>query len=160
MKEKIIPQHNASISLNMLVDNLFFDTVGIIFYKNKCSSNCCLFNYNQVLYCYVYDNKDLLVLFKNKFEVFQCFPLQKLENSVIDNDNNLFKLLVLGKNGIPYFGVLNGKQFIIIKTKNLMENDKVIVINRPRKYIFLYNSKCEPCCIADISNSEFEIVIY
>jgi hypothetical protein len=36
------------------------------------------------------------------------------------------------------------------KTKNTMENEKVIAINGRRNYIFLYNSKGNLCCIADI----------
>jgi hypothetical protein len=95
-----------------------------------------------VLYCYFYGNIDLLISFKNKGEVLQCFQLQKLENTAINNDKNLFKLFVLGKNGIAYFCLLNGKLLFILKTKNTM------------------NSKGEPCCIADISNNKFEIVIY
>jgi hypothetical protein len=40
------------------------------------------------------------------------------------------------------------------------ENEKIIATNGPRNFIFLYNSKGEPRCIADISNNELDIVIY
>jgi hypothetical protein len=68
----------------------------------------------------------LLISFKNKLEVFQCFQLQKLENTTINNGKDIFKLLVLGKNGIAYFSVLNGKQLIILKTKNTKKNKKLL----------------------------------
>jgi hypothetical protein len=112
------------------------------------------------LYCYVYGNIDLVISFKNKLEVLQLFQFQKVENTAIHNDKDIFKLFVLGKNSIVYFCVLNGRQLFILKTKNMMENQKVVAINRPRNHIFLSYSKGEPCWIADISNKEFEIVIF
>jgi hypothetical protein len=119
-----------------------------------------LFNYNGVPDCYVYDNIDLLTSFKNKLEVLQCFHLQKLENTKIINGGDIFQLFVLGKNGTIYFCVLNGKKLLTFKPKTVAENEKIIATNRPRNFIFLYNSKGEPCCIADISNNELDIVIY
>jgi hypothetical protein len=119
-----------------------------------------LFNYNGVSYYYVSDNIDLLTSFKNKPEVFQCSQLQKLENTKIINGGDIFQLFVLGKNGVIYFCVLNGKQFVIYKPKTVTENEKIIATNGLRNFIFLFNSKGEPCCIADISNNIFDIVIY
>jgi hypothetical protein len=64
----IFPQHNANLSLNILVDNLFVNIFGTIFYKNKYSTNRYLFDCNWVLYWYV-----------NNFEVLQYFQLKKHE---------------------------------------------------------------------------------
>jgi hypothetical protein len=119
-----------------------------------------LFNYNGVPYCYVYGNIDLLTSFKNKPEVFQCFQLQKLENTKIINGGNMFPLFVLEKYVVVYFCELNGKQLLTYKPKTVTENEKIITTNGQRNFIFLYNSKGEPCCILDISNNEFDIVIY
>jgi hypothetical protein len=86
MNENIFLQHNAIILLTIPVDILFVNSVGTTFYKNKYSTNGSLVNYNGVLYISVYDNKDLLVSFKNKLEVLQYFQLQKLENTAIHNN--------------------------------------------------------------------------
>jgi hypothetical protein len=64
MNEKIIPLFNTNISLNLPVDYLFINVINVIgtnFYRNEYFANRCLFNYNGVLYCYVYGNIDLLI---------------------------------------------------------------------------------------------------
>jgi hypothetical protein len=160
MNKNIIPLFNANISLNIQEDNLFVNTVGTTFYKDKYSTNRCLFDYNGVFYYYIYDYKDLLISSKNKEQVFQGFQLQKLENTKINDSEDINKLFELGKNCILYFSILNRKPFFIVRTKNSIENEKIIAINGPINYIFLYNSKGEFCCIADISNNELKIVIY
>jgi hypothetical protein len=121
-----------------------------------------LFNYNGVLYCYVYENIDLLTSFENKLELLQCFQLQKLENTKINTGGDIYNLFVLGKNGAIYFCVLNGKQLVIFifRPKIATENEKIVEINGPRNFIFLYNSKGKPYYIADISDNELDIVIY
>jgi hypothetical protein len=129
--------------------------------RDEYLSNRCLFNYNGVLYCYVYDNEDLLTSFKIKEDVLQCFNLQKLQNTEINNKEYTFKLFTLRKDSVVYLCILDDKQLLIIKSKqNTIQNEKVTKINGPRNYIILYNLKGEPCCIADISDNELEIVIY
>jgi hypothetical protein len=108
----------------------------------------------------VYDNIDLLTSFKNKPEVLQCFQLEKLKNTKINTDEDLFQLFVLGKNGIIYFYILNTKRLITHKPSIATENEKIVAINGLCNFIFLYNSKGEPCCIADISNNILDIIIY
>jgi hypothetical protein len=71
--------------------------------------------------CYVYDNIDLLTSFKNKLEVLQCFQLQKVENTKINNDGDIYNLFVLGNNGAIYFCVLNGRQLVTYKPKIVTE---------------------------------------
>jgi hypothetical protein len=142
------------------INHPFVDLIGTNFNRNDYSTNRCLFNYNGVLYCYVSDNIDLLTSFKNNLKVLQCFQLQKLENTKINNGGDIFTLFVLGKNGTIYFCVLNGKRLITHKPKTVTENEKIFATNGPRNFIFLFNSKGESCCIANISNNELDIVIY
>jgi hypothetical protein len=104
------------VNLNVPINNRFVNDLGN-FSRNEYPTDRCLFNYNGVAYCYVFDNIDLLTSFKNKPEVLQCFQLQKLENTKIINGEDLFTLFVLGKNGIIYFCELNGKQLVIFKPK-------------------------------------------
>jgi hypothetical protein len=75
MNENIFPQHNIKITLNIPVDNAFVNSVGTTFYEDKYCTDCCLNNYKRVLYYFVYDNKDLLVSFRNKLEHLQYFQL-------------------------------------------------------------------------------------
>jgi hypothetical protein len=73
------------------------------------------------LYCSVYDNIDLLTSFKNNLEDLQCFNLQKLQNTEINNkEKDTFKLFVLGNNGGIYLCVLEGEKFLSFKTKHTM----------------------------------------
>jgi hypothetical protein len=67
---------------------------------------------------------------------------------------------MLWKNGVIYFWILNGKKSVIYKLKIAIENEKIIANNGLRNFIFLYNSKGEPCCITDISDNELDIEIY
>jgi hypothetical protein len=160
LNKKTLPQFTTTVSLNVPIDHPFVNILRTDFYHNDYSTNRCLFDYNGVLYCYIYNNKDLLTSFKYKLEVFQCFNLQKFQSV---ETSSKFLLFVLGKNGAIYFCVLQleGKQFIIIKSQqDSMQNKKVITINGLCNFIFLYNSKGEPCCIADISNNELDIVMY
>jgi hypothetical protein len=122
-------------NLNVPINNLFVNNLGTNFSRNEYATNRCLFNYNGVSNCYVYDYIDLLTSFKNKLEVLQCLQLQNLQNTKIINGGDLFQLFVLGKNSIIYFCVLNGKQLITYKTYNTMQNEKVTKINGPRNYI-------------------------
>jgi hypothetical protein len=103
------PLFDSYVNLNLPINNLFVNDLGTNFSRNEYPTNRCLFNYNGVQYCYVYDNIDLLTSFKNKPEALQCFQLQKLENTKIINDGELFQLFVLVKNGDIYFCVLDGK---------------------------------------------------
>jgi hypothetical protein len=64
MNEKIFPLFNANISSNVPVNHPFINVIRTTFYKQKYSIDSCLFNYNGILYCNVYDNKDLLTSFK------------------------------------------------------------------------------------------------
>jgi hypothetical protein len=93
-------------------------------------------------------------------DAFQCFQLQKLENTKINDSEDIYKLFSIGKDAVVYFCVLNGKQLVIYKPKSVTENENIIVNNGPKNFILLYNSKGEPCYIADISNNELDIVIY
>jgi hypothetical protein len=81
IKEKIVPLFDDNVTLNVPTNYPFVDLIGTNFNRNDYSTNCCLFNYNGVLYCYIYDNIDLLTSFKNKLEIIQCFQLQKLQNT-------------------------------------------------------------------------------
>jgi hypothetical protein len=96
------------------------DLVGANINRNDYSINCCLLNYNKIMYCHVYNFLDFLTSLKNKLEVFQCFQLHKLENTKINDNENTFKLFVLGKNCVVYFCILNDKQLFIINTNNKM----------------------------------------
>jgi hypothetical protein len=60
MNENLFPQHNANISLNILIDHPFVNLLGTTFFKQNYSTNRCLFNYNGDLYSHVYNNVDLL----------------------------------------------------------------------------------------------------
>jgi hypothetical protein len=142
MNENIIPQHNTNITLNVPIDHPFVNIIGTDFYENEYLTNRCLFNYNGVLYCYVYDNIDLLTSFKNNLEDLQYFNLQKLQNTEINNkEKDPFKLFALGNNDGVYLCVLEGEKFLSFKTKHSMQTETVTKINGPRNFIFLYNSK-------------------
>jgi hypothetical protein len=160
LNEKTLPQFTTTISLNVPTDHPFVGILGTNFTRNDYSTNRCLFDYNGVLYCYIYNNKDLLTSFKYKQEVLQSFNLQKFQS--VDNSSR-FLLFVLGKNSAIYFCVLQIKEKHLVITKSQqdsMQNKNIITINGPCNFIFLYNCKGEPCCIADISNNELDIVIY
>jgi hypothetical protein len=110
----MFPLFDDHVNLNISINNLFVNDLGMNFSRNEYSTDRCLFNYNGVSYCYVYSNVDLLTSFKNKPEVLQCFQLQKFENTKINNGKDLFKLFVLGRDAVVHFCVLNGKQLIIL----------------------------------------------
>jgi hypothetical protein len=78
LNQKTLPQFITKITLNISINNPFLEVIGTNFIRNDYLSNCCLFNYNTVLYCYIYDNIDFPISFKNKLEVLQCLNLQKL----------------------------------------------------------------------------------
>jgi hypothetical protein len=106
--EKTLSQFTAKVILNVPTDHPFID-IGTNFYHPPYSTDCYLFDYNGVACCYVYNNIDLFTSFKNKLEVFQSFNLQNLQNTEINNKENIFILFVLGKKGAIYFCVLDGK---------------------------------------------------
>jgi hypothetical protein len=120
--QKMFPLFDDHVNLNLPINNLFINGLGTNFSRNKYSTYRCLFNYNGISYCYVYDNIDLLTSFKNKPEVLQCFQLQKLENTKIINCGGIFQLFVLGKNNTIYFCVVNGKQLLSYKPNIVTEN--------------------------------------
>jgi hypothetical protein len=106
--QKIFPQFATYITLNIPINHPFVEIIFINFQRDSFLSNQWLFNYNAVFYCYVYDNVDLLTSFNNKLEVVQCFNLQKLQNTKINNKENTFKLFKLRKNCSIYLCVLDG----------------------------------------------------
>jgi hypothetical protein len=64
------------------------------------------------------------------------FQLQKLGNTKINTGGDIYNLFVLG-NGIIYLCVLNGKQLITYKPKNVIENEKIIAINGQKIFYLL-----------------------
>jgi hypothetical protein len=98
----MIPLFDDDVNLNIQINHLFANLIGTNFSRNEYYTDRCLFNYNGVLYCYVYDNIYLLTSFKNKPEILQCFQLQKLENTKINTGGDIFTLFVLGKNADVY----------------------------------------------------------
>jgi hypothetical protein len=61
--KKTFPQFPITLTLNIPINRSFFDILGTNFSTNEHSTDHCLFNYNGVLYCYVYNNIDLLILY-------------------------------------------------------------------------------------------------
>jgi hypothetical protein len=155
--ERIYHLINPAISLDTPNDHQFINEIGTTYIKTEYFSNVYLFDYNGVLYCHINNNADFITSIKNKLEVLQSFNLQKLRNTEINKEKDKFMLFVLGKHGAIYFCLLKGNQLVIIESKHKTMQSK---LNGPKSFIFLYNSKGEPCCIADISNNELDIVIY
>jgi hypothetical protein len=60
MNKKIVLLFDNHVNLNIPINHLFANLIGINFNRNDYSTNRCLFNYNGVLYCHVYDNIYLL----------------------------------------------------------------------------------------------------
>jgi hypothetical protein len=59
-------QFKDELNLNVPINHPFVDLIGANFNRNDYSSNRCLFNYNGIMHCYVYNFLDLLISFKNK----------------------------------------------------------------------------------------------
>jgi hypothetical protein len=59
----MFPLFDDHINLNVLITNLFVNDLGMNFSGNEYLTDRCLFNYNGVAYCYVYNNIDLLTSF-------------------------------------------------------------------------------------------------
>jgi hypothetical protein len=86
MNQEIVPLFNDHISLSVPGGHDFANDIETYFYRNESFTGRCFFDYNGMMYCHVYNYLDLLASLKNKELVLQCFELRKLENTKI-NDN-------------------------------------------------------------------------
>jgi hypothetical protein len=60
VNQKIAPLFTTNVTLDLKQNHQFVNYIDTYFYRNEYFTDRCLFDYNGVLYCHVYDNIDLL----------------------------------------------------------------------------------------------------
>jgi hypothetical protein len=82
---------------------------------------------------------------------------------IYEKETKNYTLYVLGKpinlKGV-YFSRLDKEKIEYFEVNNELDDPKAITQNNNNNFIILYNFEENPCCIANIFDNNFEIVIY